>query len=100
MREVESQLLPGPRHDDFGCAFIITGGGVHQSCGKPRRAPSPYCADHHAVCHVPSGTIEENRRLREVEALANAVGGRRSRDDAKPSRRFLRRLENAMRLFS
>ena len=48
----------------------------------------------------PPERIEENRRLREVEALANAVGGRRSRDDAEPSRRFLRRLENAMRSFS
>jgi hypothetical protein len=100
VKELKSQFLPGPRHDDFGWAFIVTSEGVHQSCGKPRRALSAYCADHHALCHVPCGTIEEKRRLREVEALANAVGGRRSRDDVQPSRRFLRRLEHALRSFS
>jgi hypothetical protein len=39
------------------------------------------------------------RRLREVEALANMVGGRRARDAGEPSRRFLKRLERAARDF-
>jgi hypothetical protein len=38
-------------------------------------------------------------RLREVEALANAVGGRRARDAGEPPGRFLRRLERAARDF-
>jgi hypothetical protein len=38
-------------------------------------------------------------RLREVEALANAVGGRRARDVSEPPGRFLKRLERAARDF-
>jgi hypothetical protein len=34
-----------------------------------------------------------------VEALASAVGGRRSREDGAPSQRFLRRLERRSRSF-
>ena len=102
MKDLTPQFLPGARSDVVGCAFIVVNEGVHQSCGKPRRSASPYCADHHALCHVPCGTHEEKRRLREVEALADAVGGRRSRerDGAEPSRRFLKRLEHALRPYS
>jgi hypothetical protein len=39
------------------------------------------------------------KRLLEVEALANAVGGRRARG-VEPTRRFLSRLEHAVRNFS
>jgi hypothetical protein len=48
-------------------------------------------------CHAAYGSEAEADRLREVEAIAKVVGGRRSRDTAGPSRRFLKRLEEAAR---
>jgi hypothetical protein len=100
------ELSIQPQSDDHdhdhgvACAYISGEKGDRRMCGAPRRLGSPYCPDHHVLCHVPCGTTEEIKRLREVEALANAVGGRRTRDAGGPSRRFLRRLENAVRGFS
>jgi hypothetical protein len=95
-----SNASPCQRHGDlFGCAFIYGDNGGRRMCGEPRRLGSPYCAAHHALCHIRGGTRAEERRLREVEVLATAVGGRRSRDAGGPSRQFLRRLEGAVRDF-
>ena len=92
--------LPWPEHrDDPGCAYILGEAGPSRTCGALRQPGSPYCRDHHAACHVGCGTTEETKRLREVEMLANAVGGRRARG-GEPSRRFLNRLEHAVRNFS
>jgi hypothetical protein len=89
------------RHSaETGCAYILGENGERRNCGAPRHLGSPYCTEHHALCHVPSGTTEEVTRLQEVEALANAVGGRRARHSGAPSGRFLRRLEHAVRGFS
>jgi hypothetical protein len=93
---------------DDGCAFILddaeTGGGrrlsPRRTCGVERRPGSPYCPHHHVICHVVVGSIGENRRLRETEALAVAVGGRRGRPARVPPDRFLRRLERTVRDFS
>ena len=63
-----------------GCAFILDDGG---RCGGGRKQNSSYCDHHHALCHIAEGSVRERRRLRETEALANAVGGRRG----KPSHR-------------
>jgi hypothetical protein len=82
---------------DDGCAFILDEDGV---CGAARRAGSPYCAHHHAVCYVAGGSRREQRRLRETEALAAAVGGRRGQPSRVPPDRFLRRMENVARGFS
>jgi hypothetical protein len=85
--------------DETVCAFILDEGDVRQVCGAPLRPASPYCPQHHALCHVAAGSTAENQRLREVEALAKAVGGRRSREAGGPSRQFLRRLERAARFY-
>ncbi|HUC72711.1 MAG TPA: hypothetical protein VMS01_16090 [Stellaceae bacterium] len=91
---------PSEDHDgDSACAYILGENGDRRSCGAARRLGSPYCPDHHALCHVSCGTAEEIKRLREVEALANAVGGRRTRNGGGPSRRFLSRLEHTVRGF-
>ena len=82
---------------DSGCVYLLSGND--RFCDSPRRRGSPYCPRHHALCHIRSGTNEEMTRLREVEALANAVGGRRARDASEPPGRFLRRLERAARDF-
>ena len=87
--------------DEAGCAFLLDQecGGC-RACAAPRRESSPYCPAHHALCHVADGSPAEASHMREVEALASAVGGRRSRDGGGPSRRFLRRLERAARVIS
>jgi len=46
---------------------------------------------------MPEGSSGERRRLKETEALASAVGGRRGRSARVPPDRFLRRLENVTR---
>jgi hypothetical protein len=83
-----------------GCAYLLDDCGVGRACGAPRRPASPYCPTHHTLCHVAYGSPAETDHLRRVEALASAVGGRRSREGGEPSRRFLRRLERAARVFS
>src|SRR5215472_13881151 len=93
---LESPSIPSQRplrDEALGCAYPLGGIEDRQFCGTSRRAGSPYCPEHHALCHVPSGTGEEMQRLREVEALANAVGGRRACAGGGPPRRFLKRLE-------
>jgi hypothetical protein len=83
--------------DGSGCAYILDEADGRRSCGAPCREASSYCPPHHALCHVSYGSEAEADRLREVEALAKAVGGRRSRHTIRPSRVFLRRLEQAAR---
>jgi hypothetical protein len=82
--------------DEEGCAYLVEDG---VGCGAPRRAGSPYCEHHHRRCRVAGGSSGERRRLREAEALANAVGGRRGRDTRLPPDPFLRRMENIARGF-
>ena len=86
--------------DDDGCAYVLDEANGRRVCGAPRRQASSYCPRHHAVCHISSGTNAEAARRREVKALASAVGGRRARRQAEPSRQFLKRLEQAIRSFS
>ena len=95
-------LSPGQedRRADPGCAYIVDDGEGGRFCGEDLRPGSSYCRQHHALCHVACGTTEEVHRLREVEALARAVGGRRASEASGPSRRFLERLEQAMQNFS
>ena len=85
--------------DDDGCSYVLDEADGRRTCGAPRRQASSYCQRHHAVCYISSGTNAEAVRLREVEALASAVGGRRTRRQAEPSRQFLKRLEQAVRSF-
>jgi hypothetical protein len=86
--------------DDAGCVYILDECGPARICAAPRRGASPYCPTHHALCHVANGSPAEANQLRTVEALATAVGGRRSREGDGPSRHFLRRLERAARFVS
>jgi hypothetical protein len=82
--------------DNDGCAFIVEDAGNRQICGAERRPASSYCPAHHALCHLAYGSAAEADRLREVEAIASAVGGRRSRNRSGPSTQFLRRLERTV----
>ena len=97
---MSSPLTPWETEEDEpGCAYLFDErDGVDRTCGAPRRQASPYCPTHHALCHVAYGSPAEADHLRRVEALASAVGGRRSREDGAPSPRFLRRLERATRV--
>jgi hypothetical protein len=82
---------------DLGCAYIVDEPGGRRACGAPRQGSSPYCLSHHSLCYLTCGSSAEAQRLREVETLASSVGGRRARASAGPSRRFLERLEQAVR---
>jgi hypothetical protein len=86
--------------DEPGCDYILDECESRRICGAPRKAVSPYCPEHHVLCHVAYGSEAEAARLREVEAIAKAVGGRRSRYSVRPSGQFLKRLEQAARGFS
>lgn len=92
----------GSQHarDRSGCCYIIEDDNPRQSCGAGLRPRSSYCPTHHALCYIAEGTTAEAKRLREVEALATVVGGRRGDNASAPSLRFLRKLEQAVRPFS
>jgi len=90
--------------DEPGCAYLLDECDGPRICGAPRKlvspsrnGASPYCPEHHALCHAANGSEAEADRLREVEAIAKVVGGRRGHDTIGPSRRFLKRLEEAAR---
>jgi hypothetical protein len=86
--------------DELECVYILGECESWHHCGAPRKAASPYCPKHHALCHVAYGSEAEAERMREVEAIAKVVGGRRSRYSVKPSGQFLKRIEQAARGFS
>lgn len=100
MEQLSTLPRSEPYDGDSKCAYIWGENGERRYCGAPRRSGSAYCSEHHMLCHVPCGTPEEIKRLREVEVLANAVGGRRTRHGSGPSPRFLRRLEHIAGPFS
>jgi hypothetical protein len=99
MREITPPRKNEGEDLDHGCAYLVEGPSGHQICGAPCQTSSPYCSHHHSLCYVACGSKAERRRLREVETLANAVGGRRARQGVAPSRQFLERLEQAIRDF-
>src|SRR5712692_8352530 len=94
---------PAGHPGDFGCAYILdaspAGSAGPVFCGTPCRPDSPYCAAHHALCHLSHGSRAEARQLRAIEALAAAVGGRQGRPMRQPGQAWLRRIEGACRPF-
>jgi hypothetical protein len=97
MRVISPPLTGNEFDEESGCAYVVEDPAGRRRCGEPRRPSSSYCMHHHSLCYIVCGSTAETRRLQEVEALASAVGGRRARQNAAPSRRFLRRLEQAVR---
>jgi hypothetical protein len=96
---------PLPAHSEAAdCAYILgdprAGSGAWRRCPELHQPGSSYCPHHHARCHLTGGSAAERRRLREVERLADAVGGRRSGENRGPPARFLARLERLVRGFS
>jgi len=75
-------------------------GGPDHRCGEKLQRGSVYCAEHHALTHVAPGSAGEARQLRELEALATVVGGKRGLDAAVPPRGLMRRLLGVERRFS
>lgn len=95
--------LPTHAHSDpeESCAFVLEGdtstAAGRRCCGVPRRLGSPYCHEHHALCHLPARSLAEQHKLNEIEALAKAVGGRSGRPARRPSPRFLQRMDRISR---
>ena len=96
-----TQRIPYNAFDDLekddGCAYIVDESGSRRSCGATRQPSSSYCPHHHSLCYIVCGSKAETDSLREAEALASAVGGRRARQRAEPTRQFLKRLEQTVR---
>jgi hypothetical protein len=84
---------------DDGCRYALDRGDRDSHCGAPRQSGSAYCPEHHTLCHVAAGSRKEQRRLREMEALANVVGGRRGQEAGQPPNRLFRRLLRVERRF-
>jgi hypothetical protein len=100
-RNCAEPTVDGESGTDDGCAFILEVEARATSrrswCGGPRRPGSAYCEAHHAHCHLPSDSLAERRRIMEIEALAEAVGGRSGRPARRPPQRFLRRMDRVSR---
>jgi hypothetical protein len=92
------------REGDGGCAFVIDDPDPISSganfCDAPREPGSTYCRRHHALCYLPRHSVAERRQLREIEALAKAVGGRQGRAARQPPPQLLRQLDRIARSFS
>ena len=90
--------------NDGECAFVLdgigSGAGSVNFCNAPSQSGSAYCPPHHAFCHLPAGSVAERQRLREIEALANAVGGTQGRAARAPPAPLLRRFDRLARVFS
>ncbi len=84
-----------------GCAFVLDQEDPARPgrtwCGDPRRPGSAYCAVHHARCYLPNDSLAERRKILEIEALAEAVGGRSGRPARQPTPRFLKRMDRVSR---
>jgi hypothetical protein len=96
----ESPINAEPEPDG-GCAFVldvdtrITAGRTF--CAALCRPGSAYCHAHHAVCHLPSESLAERRKIKEIEALAEAVGGKSGRSARCPPPSFLQRMNRVSR---
>jgi len=92
----------GERHD--GCAFVLDNPGCSPGpvkfCNAQSQPGSAYCPPHHAWCHLPNGSAAERRQMREIEALAEAVGGKQGRVARRPPAQLLRRLDRVARASS
>ncbi len=89
------------RHDQSGCAFVLDGADADPArarfCDMPPQPGSAYCPHHHSRCRLPGGSTAERQELREIEALARAVGGTQGRAARRPPPGLLRRLDSAVR---
>lgn len=88
------------RRDDRSCVYPLDGLAANRVCGEVSQARSSYCPRHHALCHLAEGSRGAVRRLREIEVLANVVGGRSDGRADEPSAHFIARLERALRGFA
>lgn len=99
--ELPTDTEPEP---DGGCAFVLDGEAHVKAgqtrCGAPCRPGSVYCDAHHALCYLLIASPAEKRKLKEIQALADAVGGRSGRPSRRPPRRFLQRMDRVSRAAS
>jgi hypothetical protein len=87
------------RDIEDGCSFLIGDGASAWACGVPRQSGSSFCSEHHALCHISPGSGRERQQIHEIEALANAVGGRRGHEAQQPPPRVFNRLLRVERRF-
>ena len=87
---------PLPLPFKAGCLYLLDD---RQPCGCSRKHRSPYCALHHALCHIVAGSRAERSRVAEIDTAAEFVGGRvgATRGDGGPPGRFMRALDALQR---
>lgn len=76
-----------------GCCYPVDDDDRLQQCGAELQLGSSYCAEHHALCYLPRNSPLEHSRLRTIERIGEAVGGRTARTRAITTS-FLRRVED------
>jgi hypothetical protein len=64
-------------NDDTGCAYPQGERPPFASCGAPALAGSAYCAEHHLLCYLPSGSKRERAALKWIGRLADLAARRR-----------------------
>lgn len=74
-----------------GCRYLVDD-HPHQ-CGAARQPGSSYCAEHHALCHIPRSSLLEHSRLREIDRIGEIVGGRQAPAGGATAT-FLRKVES------
>jgi len=67
--------MPTPFGKD-GCRYLVDD-RWHQ-CGVKEQPGSSYCAEHHALCYLARNSVAEGRRLRLIDRIGDAVGGRQA----------------------
>jgi hypothetical protein len=89
-------VAPAASTDD-GCVFVVGDDRNDNSaalfCNEPCLPGSAYCRQHHTLCCLPNGSPEARRKLREIAALAKAIGGRQGSDVREPPVALLDRLD-------
>jgi hypothetical protein len=82
--------LPAPLN--AGCLYILDD---RRSCDCARQfGGSPYCAAHHALCHLAVGSRAEQSRISEIEDIGRFIGARVAKTALRiPPTRFMRALD-------
>ncbi len=85
--------LPVPKR---GCLYLLDN---RQACGCTRQSGgSPYCFDHHALCHLIPGSRAEQSRIVEIDRIGQFVGTRVAKKSFRiPPTRFMRALDALQR---
>jgi len=64
------------RFGGLGCRYLVDD-RLHQF-GAQEKHGSSYCPGHHALCYLPPDSLLERRRIRQIDRIGEAIGGRQA----------------------